>query len=84
MNFFSNEHSHIAHQIRVVSQAKSSCDVKIDNLKCLQSGSDVLLDNFLNILDRMNLKCGMYVTEDYQSGHNYDTRGISSTWSAVP
>ena len=38
-----------------------------------KAGSDVLLDNFLNILDRRNLKCGVYVTQDCRSGH---TRGF--------
>ena len=65
----STEHSHIAHQIRVVQQAQSSCDVKISNLQSF----NVLLDNFLNILDRMNMKCGMYVTQNCRSGH---TRGF--------
>ena len=58
------EHSHIAHQIRVAPQAKTICDVKIGNLQGLKAGSDVLLDNFLDILDRMSLKCGMYATQD--------------------
>ena len=72
----SAEHSHIAHQIKVAWQAKSSCDVKIGDLQGLNAGSDVLLDNFLNILDRINLKCGIYATQDCWSGHRYDTRGF--------
>ena len=50
----STDHSHIAHQIRIAQQAQTSCDVKIGNLQDLKVGSDVLLDNFLNILDRKN------------------------------
>ena len=47
-------------QWNIAQQAESSCDVKIGNLQGLKASSGVLLDNFLNILDRMNLKCGMY------------------------
>ena len=32
---------------------------KIGNLQCLKAGSDILLCNVFNILDRMNLKCGI-------------------------
>ena len=52
-------------------QTKSSCDVKINNLQGLKAGSDVLLDNFLNILDRMNLKYGIYAAQGCQLGHRY-------------
>ena len=90
MNFFcfqkvelpaysSTKHSHIAHQIRVAHQAEPSCDIKIGNLQGLKVGSDVLLDNFLNILDRMNLKYGIHATQDCQLGHRYDTRGFLSS-----
>ena len=70
------EHNRIAHPIREAWQAESSCDVKIGNLQGLKAGSDVLLDNFLNKLDRVNLKCSMYATHDYQLGHSYDTWGF--------
>ena len=53
--------------------AKSSCYVKIGNLQGLKAGGDDLLDNFLNIIERMNLKCGMYATQDCRSGHRCDT-----------
>ena len=43
---------------------KPSRDVKIGNLHGLKSGSNVLLDNFLNIVDGMNLKCDMYAIQD--------------------
>ena len=61
--YSSTKHTYVAHEIRVAQQAKFSCDVEIDNLEYLKAGIDVLLDNFLNILDRMNLKCGMYSTQ---------------------
>ena len=72
--YSSTKHSHIAHQTRVARQAKSRCDVQMGNLYGLKAGSDVLLDNFLNILDRMNLKCGIYATQDCRSGYRYDAR----------
>ena len=69
--YSSTEHSHISYQ------AESSCNVKIGNLQGLKAGSDDLLDNFLNILDRMNLECGrLCATQDCQSGHRYDTSGF--------
>ena len=72
--YSSTGHSHIAHQIRVAQQAKTSSDNKIGNLQGLKAGSDLLHENFLNMLDIMNLKCGMYATQDCQSGHRYDVR----------
>ena len=72
--YSSTEHSH---QIRVARQVESSNDVKVGNMWGLKAGSYVLLDNFLDIADRMGQKCGMYVTQDGQSGHRYNTRFIT-------
>ena len=47
--------------MRVVQQAKSSCDVKIGNKQGLKAGNDVLLDNIFDILARMNLKFCIYM-----------------------
>ena len=74
------EHSHISYQIRVAQQAEANyCDEKIGNLDGLKAGSDVLLDNFLDIYclickDRINLKCSMYATQGCQSGHRHNRR----------
>ena len=51
---------------------------KIGNLQCLKAGSDILLDNVFNILDRMNLKCGIVQFKtanqaiDMIQGHFYE------------
>ena len=58
-SLFLNSPSHIAHQISIAGQAESRCDVKIGNLQGLKAGGDVLFDNFLNMLDKINLKCGV-------------------------
>ena len=58
------EQGHVAHQIKVTGQAESNCNVKIGSLYSLKAGSNVLLDNFHSIVDRMNLKCGLYATQD--------------------